>query len=236
MNVSPMITGALMPLPMANEIHHPVFDDIYFNPDDGIGESRYVFLSGIGVPDVWQGMGSYHITELGFGTGLNFCLTLGEWLRTAKPNEHLTYTGIDMYPLDIETLRRAGAAWPELKAEYEMLTSVYPGTAAGMTVVYPAPNVTLMLLWGEVMEMLGAMRRRQNAWYLDGFAPQKNPQMWRDEIYAEMKRLSVPGARVATFTAAGMVKRGLTNNGFQVIKTKGFAQKRERITASYGTA
>ena len=135
MNVSPMFTGALMPLPMANEIHHPVFDDIYFNPDDGIGESRYVFLSGIGVPDVWQGMGSYHITELGFGTGLNFCLTLGEWLRTAKPNEHLTYTGIDMYPLDIETLRRAGAAWPELKAEYEMLTSVYPGTAAGMTVV-----------------------------------------------------------------------------------------------------
>lgn len=212
---------------------HPVYDDIYFNAQDGMGKSQYVFLDGIGVPAVWAGRPHYHITELGFGTGLNFCLTLAAWQATAAPDQHLTFTGIDLYPLDAELMNRAAAAWPQLAAPYDALMAAYPGTDAGMHALFPAPNVTLMLCWGEVLPMLQTMRSQQNAWYLDGFAPQKNPDMWRGEIYAEMARLSSPGARVATFTAAGRVKRGLAAHGFAVTKTPGFGQKRERITARY---
>jgi len=210
-----------------------VFDDIYFNPADGIGESRYVFLDGIGVPEVWAGRENFYITELGFGTGLNFLLTLDAWQKTASADMHLTYTGIDLYPLEKSQLENIYPAWPELKTPAQQLLEIYPGTNVGMHICYPAPNVTLMLLWGEVLGMLRAMRRRQDAWYLDGFAPKKNPDMWRDELYPELERLSAPDARVATFTAAGVVKRGLENNSFTVTKTKGFAHKRERITALY---
>lgn len=210
-----------------------VFDDIYFNPADGIGESRFVFLNGCDVPAVWMGAQNYHIAELGFGTGLNFLLTLEAWQTTAPPDAHLTYTGIDLYPLSKSDLEKIFTNWPELSGATEKLLSIYPGTDMGMHVCYPAPNVTLMLLWGEVLPMLQSMRRRQNAWYLDGFAPQKNPDMWRDEIYPELARLCVVDARVATFTAAGQVRRGLENNGFTVTKTKGFMHKRERITARF---
>jgi len=209
------------------------FDDIYFNPADGIGESRYVFLDGISVPEVWSGRENFHVTELGFGTGLNFLLTLDAWQKSTPTDAHLTYTGIDLYPLEKTELKKIYPAWPELQRSAQQLLDVYPGTTAGMHVVYPAANVTLMLLWGEVLDMLRAMRQLQDAWYLDGFAPKKNPDMWRDELYPELARLSAPGAQVATFTAAGMVKRGLENNNFAVAKTKGFAQKRERITAHY---
>ncbi len=218
---------------MPHEIRHPVYDDIYFNPEDGIGESRFVFLEGIGAPDVWHGASHFSICELGFGTGLNFCLTFDTWQKTATPDQHLTYTGIDLHPMDLERLRQAADAWPELQPSYKTLLDAYPGTDAGMAVLYPTENVTLMLLWGEVLEMLSQMRRRQNAWYLDGFAPQKNPDMWREEIYPELARLSAPDARVATFTAAHRVRRGLEANQFTVTKTKGFGRKRERITARY---
>ena len=226
-----MIMGAA-----ARMLRSEVFDDIYFNPTDGIGESRYVFLDGGGIPGAWSDHVNFHITELGFGTGLNFLLTLDAWQKTAPPNSHLTYTGIDLYPLAKSELKKIYLEWPELYGAAESLLNSYPDTAVGMHVVYPASNVTLMLLWGEVLDMLHAMQRRQNVWYLDGFAPQKNPDMWRDAIYPELARLSEPGARVATFTAAGRVKRGLAQNGFAVTKTKGFAHKRERITARYGNA
>lgn len=209
------------------------YDDIYFNPADGLGESRYVFLDGIGAPDSWQDKPQYNITELGFGTGLNYLLTTELWQRTAAADAHLTYCGIDLHPLAKTELEKIYPGWPELKfAAYDLL-SVYPETVTGMHICYPAPNITLMLLWGEVVQMLQQIRRKQNAFYLDGFAPQKNPQMWRDEIYPELSRIAAPGAVAATFTAAGMVKRGLENNGFAVTKTKGFGHKRERIIARY---
>jgi len=218
---------------MQQKIFSSQFDDIYFNPADGIGESRYVFLDGIGVPEVWAGHEHFHISELGFGTGLNFLLTLDAWQKIAAPDAHLTYTGIDLYPLEKLELEKIYPAWPELQISAQQLLNVYPGTEAGMHICYPAPHITLMLLWGEVLDMLRAMRRRQDAWYLDGFAPRKNPNMWRDELYPELARLSAPDARVTTFTAAGIVKRGLENNNFTVTKTKGFAHKREHIIAHY---
>lgn len=207
------------------------YDDIYFNPDDGLGESRYVFLDGIDAPRIWQDKPQFNITELGFGTGLNYLLTAKLWHDTAAADAHLTYCGIDLHPLPKTELEKIYPEWPELKSVANDFLAVYPETSAGIHISYAAPNITLMLCWGEVIEMLQSIRRRQNAFYLDGFAPQKNPQMWRDEIYPELARIAAPGAIAATFTAAGSVKRGLEAAGFNVTKTKGFGHKRERIIA-----
>lgn len=209
------------------------YGDIYFNPDDGIGESRYVFLDGIGAPDIWQGCAQFHVTELGFGTGLNYLLTAEKFLTTAADDAHLTYTGIDLHPLPQAELEKIYPHWPELSNAAKDLCAVYPETDPGIHICYPHPRITLMLLWGEVVEMLAQVRRKQNAFYLDGFAPQKNPQMWREEIYPELARIAATHAALTTFTAAGIVKRGLESAGFTVTKTKGFGHKRERITARY---
>ncbi len=209
------------------------YDDIYFNQADGIGESNYVFLHGCDIPVTWHGQPHCHLTELGFGTGLNFLLTLDAWQRAAQSNQHLTYTGIDLHPLPPSQLIEIYHHWPQLPGQD--LLSVYPSTDAGMHVCYPAKNVTLMLLWGEVLPMLQAIKRKQNIFFLDGFAPHKNSAMWRDEIYPELARIAAPDARLATFTAAGHVKRGLESAGFTVTKTHGFGNKRERITARYAS-
>lgn len=209
------------------------YDDIYFNAEDGIGESRYVFIEGAGIPEIWHGKPHFHITELGFGTGLNFLLTADAWQQTTAPDAHLTYVGIDLHPLPRAELEKIYPHWPELDSTGKALSNVYPDTDAGAHICYPAENITLMLLWGEAVEMLRTIRRKQNLFFLDGFAPQKNPAMWRDEIYPELARIAAPGAVVTTFTAAGMVKRGLEQNHFTVTKTKGFGHKRERITAKY---
>jgi tRNA 5-methylaminomethyl-2-thiouridine biosynthesis bifunctional protein len=213
-------------------LRHPIYDDIYFNPADGAGESEYVFLQGIGYPDDHGGKAEIHITELGFGTGLNYLLTAQQRPQGA----HLFYTGIDLHPLDKTELENIYPVWPMLAVDTEKLLAVYPNTTSGIYTLHPAPDITLMLHWGEVLPMLQAIPRPQDAFYLDGFAPAKNPAMWRDEIYAELARLSAPSARVATFTAAGAVRRGLAAAGFQVQKTKGFGHKRERILARHGTA
>ncbi|HRJ12268.1 MAG TPA: tRNA (5-methylaminomethyl-2-thiouridine)(34)-methyltransferase MnmD [Alphaproteobacteria bacterium] len=214
-------------------LRNEIYDDIYFNADDGIGESEYVFLDGSGAPDIWRNITHFHITELGFGTGLNFLLTAQAWQKTASADAHLTYTGIDLHPFTKSKLQEVYAHWPDLSDVSEKLLAVYPGTEAGIHICYPVTNITLMLLWGEAMEMLQSMHRKQNLFYLDGFAPKKNPEMWRDEIYSELARLAAPNAFVTTFTAAGMVKRGLENAGFTVTKRKGFGNKRERITAKH---
>ena len=217
---------------MAAALHSTQFDDIYFNPADGMGESQYVFLDGCDIPRAWQSVKNFHITELGFGTGLNFLLTLDAWLKHGAADGHLTYCGIDLYPLEPSVLRGLHQHWPHLPAA--ALRDHYPGTETGIHILYPAPNVTLMLMWGEALPMLQSIRQRQDCFYLDGFAPAKNPDMWRDDLYPELARLAKAGARVATFTAAGRVKRGLEKNGFHVTKTKGFGHKRERILARYG--
>lgn len=207
-------------------------DDIYYSPEDGLAESRHVFLDAVGGPALWNNRPHTVIAETGFGTGLNFLATWQAWRSTRKPGQHLTFISVEGYPLTAQDLRRAHAVWPELQNLSSELTTALPPAVPGFHVVDLSDNLRLLLLYGDAGHVLSQLDAQVNAWYLDGFAPARNADLWSDRVMTEIRRLSAPGAILATFTAAGAVRRALSALGFDVIKAPGFGRKRERITAT----
>ncbi|WP_138379255.1 tRNA (5-methylaminomethyl-2-thiouridine)(34)-methyltransferase MnmD [Luteithermobacter gelatinilyticus] len=211
------------------------FRDIYFSPEDGLEESRYVFLDGIGTPDIWRGQRHFCIGETGFGTGLNFLNTVRLWHETSDAEARLTYISAEKYPLQKDDIRRALSRWPDLYTELSLLSEAYPGPVPGYhSLELPDRRVRLLLLVGDAAKMLAEVEGGLvDAWYLDGFAPSRNPDMWSPALFKEIGRLSAPNARLATFTAAGFVRRGLEDVGFEMHKHPGFGQKRECLRGRY---
>ena len=203
------------------------FDDIYFSVEDGLAESRHVFLAGNGLPEAWVGR-DFTIFELGFGTGLNFLAMLQAW--RAQPGKSLRYISVEKYPLEWPQIEGVMQQWPELKAEVTLMEPVYP--QGGPLVA----GVTLELHIGDVMAVLPAIAGPVDAIFLDGFAPAKNPDMWGEGVMQGLCRLSRPGTTVATFTVARAVRDGLANVGFQIAKARGYGRKRDMLTAIYGAA
>jgi len=204
------------------------FGDVYFSRTDGLEETRHVFLNGIGGPDFWRNKTSLTIAETGFGTGLNFLLTWREWLKTAPDDASLHYISVEGYPLEAEGLKDALTAFPSLKEQAEKLAGHYPLPISGFHHrSFESGRVKLTLLLGEAATMLSRLNASIDAWYLDGFAPSKNPDMWRTEVLEQITRLSHEGTKLATFTAAGFVRRGLNDQGFSMTKVPGFGRKRE---------
>lgn len=206
------------------------FNDIYFNPADGIAESEYVFLTGIGAPDCWRDRHTFTIGETGFGTGLNFLLTWSMWKRTAPAGSVLNYIAVEGYPLDRDQLHTALQPFAGLSPLTASLLDAYPVRHGGFhRLIFENGRVTLTLLFGDVEIMLNRLTGRIDAWFLDGFAPARNPAMWSDAVLGRIACLSAPNAAFATFTAAGHVRRGLQAAGFGVSKTPGFGRKKERL-------
>lgn len=211
------------------------FDDIYYAPGEGLAESEAVFLRGNHLPGRWSSHPRPHfvIAETGFGTGLNFLLTWLHW-RRARGAPRLHYLSVERFPLDRGNLEQALAAWPALAPLATQLLAQYPPALPGPhRLLLENDSVTLDLWWGDADEALADWERNRqtqvDAWYLDGFAPSRNAGLWSESLFQRMARLSQPGATLATFTAAGAVRRGLQAAGFQVEKQPGFGRKRERI-------
>lgn len=210
------------------------FGDIYFSPRDGLGEARHVFLQGIGAPEVWRGRHRFTIGELGFGTGLNVLSAWDAWRRTADGAARLHIVSIEGSPLSHDDLARAHAIFPELGELAAELRAAYPRRVPGFhRLRLDDGRVALTLLFGPVAEMLEKLAARVDAWFLDGFAPRRNPEMWTDTVFRHLARLSAPAARVATFSAAGAVRRGLAAAGFAMVKRPGFAGKLECLAGRH---
>jgi tRNA 5-methylaminomethyl-2-thiouridine biosynthesis bifunctional protein len=208
------------------------FGDVYFSQQDGLAEARAVFLGGCGLPDAWRGRSRFCVAELGFGTGLNIVALLDRWRRERPPGGRLSVFSVEGFPLGRAEAARALAAWPELAESAEALLNVWPATTPGFhRLDLPALNATLDLAVGEVGWALSQWTGRADAWFLDGFAPSTNPDMWSDAVLDHIAARSAPGARVATFTVAGAVRRGLAERGFAVEKRPGHGRKRERLEA-----
>ena len=214
------------------------FGDIYFSPEDGLAESRAVFLEGCGLPEAWAGRDRFVVGELGFGAGLNILALAELWRRTAAPDARLHIFSIEAFPLEAADAARALGAWPELADLAQVLVRRWPGRARGIhRLDWPELRISLDLAVLDVAEALAGWSGQADAWFLDGFAPALNPDMWRDEVLDLVARRSAPGARAATFTVAGAVRRGLAAAGFTVEKKPGFGRKRERLEACLpGTA
>lgn len=205
-----------------------IYDDIYFSSDDGLAESQTVFIDGIGAPKVWEAENQFTICELGFGTGLNFLNTVKLWLETTSEDQKLNYVATEKHALDKEDIRKI-IYWEELQLVQNVFLEQYPSS----TIKLFKDRVSLKLLFGDSLEMLKQEKDKVDAWYLDGFAPNRNPEMWSPELFAEIARLSNHDTVLATFTAAGFVRRGLSEAGFQMSKRAGFGRKREMLKGIY---
>lgn len=222
------------------------FDDVYFNTDSGIDESRYVFINPSELQSRWQDhQGSFTLVETGFGTGLNFILTWLEWKafqqnklaidsNQAQASNHLHYISIEKYPLDKKQLKRALDLFPELQDLSDQLIDNYPLLLPGFhSLQFKDQNLSLTLIFDDVNSALPQLNGPVDSWYLDGFAPAKNPDMWTDPLYQNITRLSRTYTHLATFTAAGDVRRGLTGAGFKLNKVSGFGMKREMMNGQF---
>lgn len=210
------------------------FGDIYFSRAGGAEETCHVFLQHNGLPERWLGRSRFVIAETGFGTGLNFLVTTARWLETATPDATLFYLSVEKHPLTKQDLQQALALWPELSAISRELLEYYPELVAGYhRLSLCGGRVVLQLMFGEAEAQFSQLQAEVDAWYLDGFAPDKNPAMWSSRLFGEVARLSRPGSTFATYTAAGAVRRGLVEVGFTVSKMAGFAGKREMLRGEF---
>ncbi|MDC9604551.1 bifunctional tRNA (5-methylaminomethyl-2-thiouridine)(34)-methyltransferase MnmD/FAD-dependent 5-carboxymethylaminomethyl-2-thiouridine(34) oxidoreductase MnmC [Xenorhabdus griffiniae] len=220
------------------------FDDVYFSNQDGLEETLYVFLKGNHFPQRFNTHSRPEcvIAETGFGTGLNF-LTLCQsfsHFRQQYPEavlKRLHYISFEKYPLKPIDLKTAHQRWPELKTFSEQLCQQWPLPLAGChRLILDNGAITLDLWFGDVNDLLpkisSSLTGKIDAWFLDGFAPAKNPQMWSEQLFAAMAKFCRPEGTFATFTSAGTVRRGLQAAGFNVTKVKGFGRKREMLTGT----
>lgn len=210
-----------------------LYGDVYFSTEDGLAESRAVFLTGCDLPAAWAGRDRFVVGELGFGTGLNILALLDLWRGTHEPGAHLHIFSLEAHPLSADEARRALAAWPELADLARLLTDRWPGQARGFhRVDLPEASATLDLAVMDAHQALEGWQGRADAWFLDGFSPALNPGMWDETLLGLVAARSAPGARAATFTVAGAVRRGLQAAGFIAEKRPGHGRKRERLEAS----
>jgi tRNA 5-methylaminomethyl-2-thiouridine biosynthesis bifunctional protein len=209
-----------------------LYGDVYFSSVDGLAETRAVFLAGCGLPERFTEQRDFVVGELGFGSGLNIAALLDLWRREKPEGGRLHIFSIEAHPLARDEAARILAHWPELGEAAQVLLDHWPGRARGFhRVDLPGFDAVLDLAVMDVVEALEAWEGAADAWFLDGFSPALNPAMWRDEVLAGVAKRSAPGARAATFTVAGAVRRGLQAAGFEVAKRPGFGRKRERLEA-----
>lgn len=198
--------------------------DWYFQYD-GLDETRYVYLEGSGLLDFLASGKDLVVCEIGFGTGLTYRL-VQETMTACGYQGRLRYVGVEGRPLDANQAQAAN----DLRPDALRWQPPTPQPRAG----FVRASEDLLLLHGDAAEALSRLSARVDVWFLDGFSPSKNPDAWTSEIYAQMARLSRPGARLSTFTAAGDVRRGLEYAGFETAKRTGWAKKREHLTARFG--
>jgi tRNA 5-methylaminomethyl-2-thiouridine biosynthesis bifunctional protein len=214
----------------------PVSDvsgDVYFSVENGLEETRAVFLAGAGFPNRFN-RDLTVVGELGFGTGLNFLALWRLFLDHAPADARLHFVTVEGWPLHRDDAAKALDAFPELADLAAPLIEAWPSPHKGAhRRVFAGDRVTLTVFHDESEAALANMAFQADAWFLDGFSPAKNPDMWTPALFQQIARLSKPGAPAATFTVAGAVRRGLAEAGFAVEKRPGFGRKRERLEAIY---
>lgn len=198
------------------------YGDIYFSSDDPLGEFRHVFLAGNGLPGRFRP--GFRIAELGFGTGLNMLAALAEWCASGTEGR-LTYTGFEAHPLPVEDMERALSPHPELSVH---LQPVARALREGHTVIR-TESLEAEVIVGDARRTLPAWCGLADAWFLDGFAPSRNPELWEDGLLAGLAERTAPDGTFATYTCAGRVKRALAAAGFSVERADGFGRKRHML-------
>lgn len=206
-----------------------IFDDTFYTRSDGRAETAYVFIDGNGLPGRWTGAGDFSIAELGFGTGLNFLETWRCWIAARSPSQQLVFTSFEAYPISADDMARAVAQWDSLTPLSGALVSRWQETRELPALWQMDEQTRLQVIPGKADAALRSWTGLADAWYLDGFSPARNPDMWGAGLMQQVHDHTSPGGSFATYTAAGQVRRNLAAAGFSVSKRKGFAGKREML-------
>lgn len=211
------------------------FNDVYFNSESGLQETEYVFVEHNQLKQRFKALKNTHFTiiETGFGTGLNFLAVAAHWLALSKPSAQLHYISIEKFPLSPADFFNAVQIMSQLPSISNPLIAQYENLNTGFNCFKFAHNIELQLHIGDINDVLPTINQPADAWLLDGFAPAKNAEMWSQQVFTEVARLSKAGTTFATFTSAGEVKRGLQSVGFNVQKCAGFGKKREMLSGSF---
>lgn len=227
------------------------FNDVYYSAGNGLAESSFVFLEHNQLKPRWQATPSqqptvFTIFEAGFGSGLNFLNTWRLWSKTATPaDSQLHYLAIEKHPLRTQDLKTVLQQWPELKAFSEALIAAYPPTLRGLNfrrlnIASIDKDIKLTLIFDDIANidhyLMGSEFRANkpsqtvDAWFLDGFSPAKNPNMWSEKLFDFMSIMSKPGATFSTFSAAAVIRDSLESRAFKIQKVAGFGKKRHMLT------
>lgn len=198
------------------------FDDPYFSLENGVEETRHVFLAGNALPGRFRD--GFHIAELGFGTGLNFLVCL-QAFRALGVSGRLLFTSFEAFPMAMPDLRRALSVWGDLPVSVLTGLDAFPR-------VLEQKDFRLEVIHGDARDALPHWEGRADAWFLDGFSPAKNPELWSPEMMAAVAARTAPGGTAATYTAAGFVRRGLEAAGFTVTRAPGYGRKRHMTCAA----
>jgi len=210
------------------------YGDVYHARAGALAQANHVFLAGNDLPGRWAGRDHFVIVETGFGLGNNFIATWDAWRGDPRRCGHLHYLAIEAHPARLEDLRRAHAASPHPKLAQGLIDSWPPAVPGLHTIdLDDEGRVRLLLAFGDIADLLPALACRADAFYLDGFAPSQNPQMWRPQLFKALARLAAPGATAATWCVAGEVTRSLVAAGFEVSQAPGFGGKRSMTCARF---
>ncbi len=220
------------------------FNDRYFSAENGVAEAHHVFLDQNQLAKRWKNLSGdnyFTIGETGFGAGLNFLSAAKLWCKLAPEGGTLHFISAEKYPLSRDDLKKILATWQDQLPLAHQLIESYPAPAPGFhRLGWASHNIRLTLLFGDATQCFKQLRttdhplfqgcsRPIDAWFLDGFAPAKNPFMWSPELFATLASLSAENTTFSTFTSAGDVKRGLAEVGFDVQKVPGFGHKRHML-------
>ena len=200
------------------------FDDPYYSLDNGLAETQYVFLAGNGLPERFKN--GFQIAELGFGTGLNLLAALKLW-RDSGQTGQMRFTTFELYPLAAADMIRAQAEFPEVA---DIAAELAPFWEQGATDI-DLPDLHFRMITGDARQTLPKWADQADAWFLDGFAPAKNPELWEPDLMAEVGQHTAPDGTAATYSAAGAIRRALEAGGFTVDRIPGFGRKRHMTVA-----
>lgn len=228
------IVPARLALSPAGVPFSEIYGDIYHSDSGALGQARHVFLGGNGLPGRWQGRERFTIVETGFGLGLNFLATWAAWKADPARCQTLHFVSVEKHPFtaaDLATLHRAFPEFAEVAAELQrQWPLLLPGA---QRLHFEGGRVNLTLFFGDALELLPQIRARADAFYLDGFAPTKNPELWSENVFRALARLAGPGATLATWTVAAAVRDGLKAEGFTSEKAPGYGSKRDMLQGLY---
>ncbi|SFT06422.1 tRNA U34 5-methylaminomethyl-2-thiouridine-forming methyltransferase MnmC [Sulfitobacter marinus] len=200
------------------------FDDPYFSLEDGVAETRHVFLQGNDLPHRFRD--GFRIGELGFGTGLNLLVVWDVWVQSGQRGT-LSFTSFEAYPMSREDMAQAHQTFPDFDGKRDALLDAWAPTGGEMS--FPGLEVNVIL--GDARQTVPRWHGLADAWFLDGFSPAKNPELWEPELLRDIYRHTGPFGTVATYTAAGAVRRALEAAGFAVQRTQGYGRKRHMTQA-----